>query len=321
MGINLNLTQLALYGGGALVLWYMWTNKIPPFDKLEFPGLAPSEPSIEATGMDENGELLAPDAVPGKEGIVADFYNGTADYPPGGGTSGSLEDDFFITLARQKAILGDTPSGGGGSIETGDAPLYNQSPGQSSNYNNITFDKYGNTVIVPIPQNATDIATCKNSCMVSCGNMYNHDPAMKEACISGCGKVCSVHYVPPSSAQLPPYDQYGYGLDNFDPYQNVGFATRKVKTKKPKLHKQYKGKGFAYGRKRVMNAPKSFISRHASKINATMPYDETEVWGVGHNEKRMRVSTLMQSKMMLRPQGSSRNMLRLTCGMNEVCNV
>ena len=178
MGINLNLTNIVLVGSGALVLYYMYTKKIPPFDNLEFPGLE-SEPNIE-TVPDETGgiEGAQPDVIPGKEGLVADFYKGETHYPEGGGTSGDLEDDFFITLARQKALLGDTPVGGGSGrpIETGDAPL-NQGgypgsnnpagyPGAGVNYNNITFDKYGNTVIVPIPQNAYDITGCKSSCMI-----------------------------------------------------------------------------------------------------------------------------------------------------------
>lgn len=308
MPFGINFTQLILVGGGAAVIYYMWLNKIPPFDKLEFPSLGvpasgSEDPIIEAT----DAPSVQPDVIPGKDGVVADFNNQTdIGMVPGGGTSGSLEDDFFVTLARQKALLGDDFLGGGSGSkprEVGDAPLYgsnnnnNNGIGLSASYNNITFDQYGNTVIVPIPQTATDIATCQNGCMISCGNMYNKDPRMKEACESGCSKVCSAHYSPPTSYQFPPY---------YPAYHGKKLGWRK--------HGKISSKN-------IQKAYKTYVSRHADKINSTMPPDETEILGVGHREKQMNVKSLIQAQMMLRPMHSSRNMLKLTCGQGEVCNV
>ena len=115
--------------------------------------------------------------------------------------------------------------------------------------------------------------------------MYNKDPAQKEACEAGCTRVCSVHYTPPSSAQLPPYDQYGWGLAG----KKVGRTTPKKKTLKKLL------KNNLIKRNRIMmNSGKTFYSRHAAKINATMPPDETEVLGVGHREKQITTKGLIQ---------------------------
>lgn len=179
MAVKLDLTQVILVGGAAIAGYYLWSNKLPPFDNMGsfFPE---SDNLDDEDEEDEEDEEL--DVIPGKIGVSADFNNK-------GGTSGDLEEDFFRVLARQKQLLGTSPFSNA-PIEVGDPNL--TSGPASGTYGNVTFDQYGNLVVVPVPQFTGNRADCISTCKLTCGNLYYNDMAKREACEGGCQNICNV---------------------------------------------------------------------------------------------------------------------------------
>jgi len=166
MAVKLDLTTIILAFGGAGILYYLYSNKLPPFDKFDvdeiLQGLKPKSRTDEPETEEEQG--LKP--------LV-------------------LEDKFEKTQKNISQTFPNYPFDDSEPVQGGDPRLPNAVINNNLNelgnlfgynFNSFYYDDQGNVVPIPLPTAQSKIEKCKNYC----DTIYQGSQLAIDVCKKGC---------------------------------------------------------------------------------------------------------------------------------------